>query len=182
MFLQWSDLSGSTTKNKGYFLCFFPKGGCKILLNGQVPSLAIKTRLYLCTGHFYFLHFFKGEPLIKRSDDNPETLKKRLSQYHGLTSPLVNYYKQVTSTTAPPPLWSTITGRSPIPQPHLPSSQLLCISIYLSLFSGYFLSVIYLSIIYLSIQDPWVAPQCGRQPAGQHGFGADQKHIQSGQK
>jgi len=34
-----------------------------------------------------------GEPLIKRSDDNPETLKKRLSQYHGLTSPLVNYYK-----------------------------------------------------------------------------------------
>ena len=93
MVLLWSDLCGSTTKNKGYFLCFFPKGGCKILLNGQVPSLAIKTRLYLCTGHFYFLHFFKGEPLIKRSDDNPETLKKRLSQYHGLTSPLVNYYK-----------------------------------------------------------------------------------------
>jgi len=34
-----------------------------------------------------------GEPLVKRSDDNPETLKKRLSQYHSLTSPLVDYYR-----------------------------------------------------------------------------------------
>jgi len=34
-----------------------------------------------------------GEALVKRSDDNPETLKKRLEQYHNLTSPLVGYYK-----------------------------------------------------------------------------------------
>eukprot|EP00088_Acartia_fossae_P051990 TRINITY_DN5854_c0_g1_i1.p1 TRINITY_DN5854_c0_g1~~TRINITY_DN5854_c0_g1_i1.p1 ORF type:complete len:249 (-),score=58.97 TRINITY_DN5854_c0_g1_i1:343-1089(-) len=34
-----------------------------------------------------------GEPLVKRSDDNPETLKKRLESYHSLTSPLVDYYK-----------------------------------------------------------------------------------------
>lgn len=33
-----------------------------------------------------------GEPLVKRSDDNPETLTKRLDQYHKLTSPLVAYY------------------------------------------------------------------------------------------
>jgi len=33
-----------------------------------------------------------GEPLIRRSDDNPETLTKRLSAYHAQTAPLVDYY------------------------------------------------------------------------------------------
>lgn len=35
-----------------------------------------------------------GEPLIKRSDDNAETLKKRLESYHVQTSPLIDYYKK----------------------------------------------------------------------------------------
>ncbi|CAJ0941849.1 unnamed protein product, partial [Mesorhabditis belari] len=35
-----------------------------------------------------------GEPLIKRSDDNEETLRKRLLQYHEMTSPLVGYYQK----------------------------------------------------------------------------------------
>ncbi|KAF5289286.1 hypothetical protein FQR65_LT11907 [Abscondita terminalis] len=34
-----------------------------------------------------------GEPLIKRSDDNVEALKKRLESYHKQTSPLVDYYQ-----------------------------------------------------------------------------------------
>lgn len=34
-----------------------------------------------------------GEVLVKRNDDNAEVLKKRLQQYHSLTSPLVQYYK-----------------------------------------------------------------------------------------
>eukprot|EP00092_Neocalanus_flemingeri_P012142 GFUD01013090.1.p1 GENE.GFUD01013090.1~~GFUD01013090.1.p1 ORF type:complete len:249 (+),score=86.73 GFUD01013090.1:120-866(+) len=34
-----------------------------------------------------------GEVLVKRNDDNPEVLVKRLQQYHSLTSPLVDYYK-----------------------------------------------------------------------------------------
>jgi adenylate kinase family enzyme len=34
-----------------------------------------------------------GEPLVRRSDDNPEVLVKRLEQYHSLTSPLVEYYR-----------------------------------------------------------------------------------------
>merc|ERR1719483_148949 len=34
-----------------------------------------------------------GEVLVKRNDDNAEVLKKRLEQYHNLTSPLVDYYK-----------------------------------------------------------------------------------------
>merc|ERR1712209_194582 len=33
-----------------------------------------------------------GEPLVRRADDNPETLKKRLKAYHSQTSPLVDYY------------------------------------------------------------------------------------------
>lgn len=33
-----------------------------------------------------------GEPLIKRSDDNPESLKKRLDAYHKQTTPLSEYY------------------------------------------------------------------------------------------
>ncbi|CAG8627961.1 11865_t:CDS:2, partial [Acaulospora colombiana] len=35
-----------------------------------------------------------GEPLIQRSDDNEETLKKRLATYHKQTTPVVEYYKQ----------------------------------------------------------------------------------------
>jgi len=34
-----------------------------------------------------------GEPLIQRSDDNVETLRKRLSSYHQQTAPVVDYYK-----------------------------------------------------------------------------------------
>ncbi|XP_068146055.1 adenylate kinase [Drosophila tropicalis] len=33
-----------------------------------------------------------GEPLIRRSDDNAEALKKRLESYHKQTKPLVDYY------------------------------------------------------------------------------------------
>lgn len=33
-----------------------------------------------------------GEPLIHRSDDNVDALKKRLEAYHTQTKPLVDYY------------------------------------------------------------------------------------------
>lgn len=35
-----------------------------------------------------------GEPLIRRSDDNVDALKKRLDTYHQQTKPLVDYYRQ----------------------------------------------------------------------------------------
>jgi len=35
-----------------------------------------------------------GEPLIQRSDDNAEALKKRLEAYHSQTKPLVDYYSK----------------------------------------------------------------------------------------
>lgn len=35
-----------------------------------------------------------GEPLIQRSDDNAETLVKRLTTYHKQTAPVVDYYRK----------------------------------------------------------------------------------------
>jgi adenylate kinase len=35
-----------------------------------------------------------GEPLIQRSDDNEESLKKRLITYHKQTTPVVDYYQK----------------------------------------------------------------------------------------
>ncbi|KAM3536993.1 hypothetical protein ARSEF1564_010084 [Beauveria bassiana] len=35
-----------------------------------------------------------GEPLIQRSDDNAEALKKRLGSYHKQTTPVVGYYRE----------------------------------------------------------------------------------------
>ncbi|KAG7453138.1 adenylate kinase 1 [Guyanagaster necrorhizus] len=34
-----------------------------------------------------------GEPLIQRSDDNVETLQKRLKAFHSMTGPVVDYYR-----------------------------------------------------------------------------------------
>lgn len=33
-----------------------------------------------------------GEPLVQRSDDNEETVKRRIATYHSQTKPLINYY------------------------------------------------------------------------------------------
>ncbi|PVG02190.1 adenylate kinase [Serendipita vermifera] len=35
-----------------------------------------------------------GEPLIQRSDDNVETLRKRLGAFHQQTGPVVEYYRK----------------------------------------------------------------------------------------
>lgn len=35
-----------------------------------------------------------GEPLVKRKDDNAETLKSRLAAFHAQTAPVINYYKE----------------------------------------------------------------------------------------
>ena len=34
-----------------------------------------------------------GEPLVQRSDDNVEALRKRLKVFHSQTGPVVDYYK-----------------------------------------------------------------------------------------
>ena len=55
-----------------------------------------------------------GEPLIQRSDDNAETLKKRLSTYHAQTSPVVAYYqktgiwKPIDASQEPGQVWRSL--------------------------------------------------------------------------
>lgn len=57
-----------------------------------------------------------GEPLIQRSDDNAETLKKRLGTYHSQTGPVVEYYKKtgiwkpVDAAQSPKLVWASISA------------------------------------------------------------------------
>lgn len=55
-----------------------------------------------------------GEPLIQRSDDNADTLKKRLATYHAQTSPVVSYYqktgiwKPIDASQEPGQVWKSL--------------------------------------------------------------------------
>ncbi|KAJ2158810.1 adenylate kinase [Coemansia sp. RSA 552] len=55
-----------------------------------------------------------GEPLIQRSDDNEETLVKRLGTYHKQTAPVAAYYarkgilKKVDAAQKPAAVWDTL--------------------------------------------------------------------------
>lgn len=57
-----------------------------------------------------------GEPLIQRTDDTEEVLKKRLGTYHEQTSPVVGYYektgiwKQLDASQKPDKVWKDILG------------------------------------------------------------------------
>ncbi|KAL2001124.1 hypothetical protein VTN02DRAFT_2210 [Thermoascus thermophilus] len=57
-----------------------------------------------------------GEPLIQRSDDNADTLKKRLATYHAQTSPVVEYYKKtgiwrgIDASQEPGQVWKSLLG------------------------------------------------------------------------
>lgn len=55
-----------------------------------------------------------GEPLIQRSDDNEQTLRKRLATYHQQTSPVVTYYqktgiwKPIDASQEPGQVWQSL--------------------------------------------------------------------------
>lgn len=57
-----------------------------------------------------------GEPLIQRSDDNVETLRKRLTSYHQQTAPVVDYYKAkgiwkpIDAAQSPSVVWDSLIG------------------------------------------------------------------------
>ncbi|KAI8979185.1 adenylate kinase-domain-containing protein [Mycotypha africana] len=57
-----------------------------------------------------------GEPLIQRSDDNEEALKKRLVAFHEQTAPVSNYYKKqgiwygVDAAQSPEAVWDSINA------------------------------------------------------------------------
>ena len=56
-----------------------------------------------------------GEPLIQRSDDNAETLKKRLATYHAQTGPVIDYYRNkglwtpIDAAQSPKLVWGSIS-------------------------------------------------------------------------
>lgn len=55
-----------------------------------------------------------GEPLVQRSDDNAEALKKRLVTYHEQTAPVVGYYqktgiwKGIDASQQPSAVWTEL--------------------------------------------------------------------------
>ncbi|KAI0429030.1 adenylate kinase-domain-containing protein [Xylaria sp. FL1042] len=55
-----------------------------------------------------------GEPLIQRSDDNADALKKRLATYHVQTAPVVGYYKNtgiwkgIDASQEPGQVWNSL--------------------------------------------------------------------------
>jgi adenylate kinase len=56
-----------------------------------------------------------GEPLVQRPDDNEETVKRRITSYHEVTKPLVNYYlKRAESGDPRAPKYVNIYGRGSI--------------------------------------------------------------------
>ncbi|EST04714.1 Adenylate kinase, active site lid domain protein [Kalmanozyma brasiliensis GHG001] len=67
-----------------------------------------------------------GEPLVQRSDDNAETLKKRLATYHAQTAAVTDYYRKqgiwapVDASQSPKVVWQSINAifaNKPQPQP-----------------------------------------------------------------
>jgi len=56
-----------------------------------------------------------GEPLIQRADDNEETVKKRIANYHSQTKPLVNYYLDRAASGDPrAPRYVNVYGRGTV--------------------------------------------------------------------
>mmetsp|Transcript_48396 Transcript_48396/g.92597 ORF Transcript_48396/g.92597 Transcript_48396/m.92597 type:complete len:269 (-) Transcript_48396:128-934(-) len=83
------------------------------VLNFQVPDEILVERvtgrlIHPASGRSYHTDFappkvpgkddFTGEPLIKRKDDNAETLKSRLAAFHAQTAPVIDYYKTAVAT------------------------------------------------------------------------------------
>lgn len=57
-----------------------------------------------------------GEPLISRSDDNEEALRKRLVTYHSQTAPVAHYYQKtgiwsgIDASQDPAKVWKSLLG------------------------------------------------------------------------
>jgi adenylate kinase len=78
-------------------------------------------RAHLPSGRTYHVDFnppkvpdrddVTGEPLVQRDDDKPETVRDRLRVYHAQTSPLVDFYKNMTEQAgARPPQYFRVDG------------------------------------------------------------------------
>ena len=82
-------------------------------------------RVHPASGRTYHIEFkpprvadtddVTGEPLVQRSDDNEETVKRRIASYHEVTKPLVNYYLKWAESGDPrAPHYVNLYGRGSI--------------------------------------------------------------------
>lgn len=55
-----------------------------------------------------------GEPLIQREDDKEETVRKRLTEYHKLTSVLSGFYRNLAKSTGGKPVFVEVDGTKKI--------------------------------------------------------------------
>jgi adenylate kinase len=56
-----------------------------------------------------------GEPLVQRPDDNEETVRNRIADYHAMTKPLINYYLKWADSGDPhAPHYVNLYGRGSI--------------------------------------------------------------------
>jgi adenylate kinase len=70
--------------------------------DGEILRRMSGRRVHPPSGRSYHIEFkpprvpgkddLTGEPLVQRSDDNEETVKRRIQTYHDQTKPLINYY------------------------------------------------------------------------------------------
>jgi adenylate kinase len=70
--------------------------------DGEILRRMSGRRVHPASGRSYHIEFkpplvegkddVTGEPLVQRSDDNEETVKRRIQTYHEQTKPLINYY------------------------------------------------------------------------------------------
>ena len=97
-------------------------------MNLRVPEEAILQRIlerwtHVPSGRVYNLSFnppkreglddVTGEPLEKRDDDNPETFKKRIDNFHRVTEPMINLLREAPCPLQPDsPLLVDIGGET----------------------------------------------------------------------
>jgi adenylate kinase len=91
----------------------------------EILRRMIGRRVHMASGRSYHIEFnppkvegkddVTGEPLVQRSDDNEETVKKRIKTYHDQTKPLVKYYLSWAASGDPrAPKYVNIYGRGSV--------------------------------------------------------------------
>ncbi len=93
--------------------------------DGEILRRMIGRRVHLTSGRSYHVEFnpprvpgkddVTGEPLVQRSDDNEDTVKRRIQTYHEQTKPLINYYLSWAASGDPrAPHYVNIYGRGSV--------------------------------------------------------------------
>lgn len=93
--------------------------------DGEILRRMSGRRVHMASGRSYHIEFkpprvpgkddVTGEPLVQRSDDNEETVKRRIQTYHEQTKPLINYYLSWAASGDPrAPHYINIYGRGSV--------------------------------------------------------------------